>query len=60
MASAPPSLRFTLEWCDEFASVGRRAVFDEGGKVSSERIDPLVLEWVEWEWEEDNESPSPI
>lgn len=52
MAAAHPSLRLTLEWCDEFATVGGRAIYVEGRKLSSQCVDPLSLHWVEWEWEE--------
>jgi pimeloyl-ACP methyl ester carboxylesterase len=53
MAAAHPRLRLTLEWCDEFGTVGGRARYVEGRKLDSERVDPLGLEWVKWEEAED-------
>ena len=44
-----PDLTFDIEYAEEFAHYAGRATWHKGRLHSQEELDPLEVDWVEWE-----------
>lgn len=56
-----PEVELSLEYLEEFLQFSGRSCWHAGALTSSEEVDPMALDWVDWQDEEDEpRGPLPL